>query len=623
MGLKIDVTRNGKQYMTRTFGDSDTLISIGRAEDNDISLGGLDPEHGVDHRVSSYHAAIIRRGAGAPDQPEYILRDLSSLNGTIAHGKRILMVPLDDVTEIQIQSFRLEVHVKQAEGQRTYERPAVSRGKATTQAAVSIPDEFKDFADDSPQKKLVGAVARRMLHAASEDALLEWLAHEVLSAMASCQSMFCFDHAGNRMVEFGVGVDIPLPPGSISAAHRGKPTLSEDGFVVVVPVPSGAREFIGYWAIQRDNLKAIRFTAKDMRFLAALVAHALKIFRAQGGIPARPAWFWRIEQDNESVEPLIVTCNARMRKALVEADKFAKTRTEVLILGPTGTGKELFASRIHHRSKRTGKCESINCAAIPADLLESELFGSVKGAYTSATDRVGRIVPADEGTLFLDEIGDFPIVQQPKLLRFLEDGRVYPVGSNKFTQVDVRVVTATLHDIDERVSKKEFREDLFERLSGIVLSLPPLRERPVDIPLLAHYFLDGRAAAEGKAPRSIAYTALKKLLEYHWPGNVRELEKCMGRAYHKGGDELTEADFDLPRPADDSDHATPPGDSLEDYERLGMVNALAKANGNVKQAAGIFNISLAGFYEKMKRYQIPLANQPEPVKVAAGESKSI
>jgi two-component system response regulator HupR/HoxA len=212
-------------------------------------------------------------------------------------------------------------------------------------------------------------------------------------------------------------------------------------------------------------------------------------------------------------------------------EKVAPSHVSVLILGETGTGKELVARALHNHSPRAKKpFLAENCAAVPANLLESELFGHVRGSFTGATqDRAGHLVAADGGTVFLDEIGDMPLEMQSKLLRVLQDGEVRPVGSNKTRHVDVRVVAATNKDLALACKKGTFREDLYFRLAVITLQLPPLRERVGDVRILARFLL-ARAAAEVGRPVTLEEDALAALEAWRWPGNVRELENELRRA---------------------------------------------------------------------------------------------
>ena len=210
----------------------------------------------------------------------------------------------------------------------------------------------------------------------------------------------------------------------------------------------------------------------------------------------------------------------------------ATSDSTVFLLGETGTGKELVARAIHDRSRRKGRTFiRLNCAAIPSGLLESEFFGHERGAFTGAVaQKIGRLELADQGTLFMDEVGDIPIELQPKLLRVLQDGEFERLGSTRTTRVDVRLVAATNRDLDRMIEEKQFRSDLFYRLNVFPIRLPPLRERPEDIPLLVRYFTQKYALRMEKRIESIPAAAMRKLMRWQWPGNVRELQNLVERA---------------------------------------------------------------------------------------------
>ena len=241
------------------------------------------------------------------------------------------------------------------------------------------------------------------------------------------------------------------------------------------------------------------------------------------------AYMTRIDrQQPEAVieTPHIVGVSPAMGMLMRTIERVARSSMTVLINGETGTGKELAARAVHCQSPRAHKAFiAINTAAIPKDLLESELFGHERGAFTGAySRRVGRFEQADGGTLFLDEIGDMPIELQTRLLRVLVDGQFYPVGARSPIQVDVRIITATHQNLEERVADGRFREDLYHRLNVIRIRVPPLRERREDIPLLLAYYLRKAGEAMGEKPKNLRPEVEKYLCAFHWPGNIRQLE---------------------------------------------------------------------------------------------------
>lgn len=250
-------------------------------------------------------------------------------------------------------------------------------------------------------------------------------------------------------------------------------------------------------------------------------------------VPGRAQDYSLIEEigDDEKVDG-IVGQSAALRRVLQLVGMVAPTDATVLILGETGTGKELVARAIHERSRRHNEdFVTLNSAAIPSALFESELFGHERGAFTGAhIQKVGRLELADKGTMFLDEVGEMPLELQPKLLRALQERTYERVGSARSKKLDVRLVAATNCDLDEMVSEKQFRSDLYYRLNVFPINLPPLRERREDIPLLVRHFTQKYASQMGKDIRSVDLATLHKLQRWHWPGNVRELENLIERA---------------------------------------------------------------------------------------------
>ena len=228
-------------------------------------------------------------------------------------------------------------------------------------------------------------------------------------------------------------------------------------------------------------------------------------------------------------------------------EKVAPTEARVLITGPNGTGKELVAHWLHQKSERSnGPMIEVNCAAIPSELIESELFGHVKGAFTSAIkDRAGKFEAANGGTIFLDEVGDMSLSAQAKVLRALQENKVQRVGSDRDIKVDVRVITATNKDLKKEIEEGRFREDLYHRLAVILIKVPPLNDRRDDIPLLVEYFSEKISSEHGTAKKKFSAKAIKLLQEYEWTGNIRELRNVVERLIILGGKEISEEDVKL------------------------------------------------------------------------------
>jgi formate hydrogenlyase transcriptional activator len=240
----------------------------------------------------------------------------------------------------------------------------------------------------------------------------------------------------------------------------------------------------------------------------------------------------RTAADFEGIVEGVVGQSSVLRQVLQLVDTVAPTDSTVLLLGETGTGKELLARGIHDRSRRKERTfVKLNCAAIPTGLLESELFGHERGAFTGAvTQKTGRLELADQGTLFLDEVGDIPLELQPKLLRVLQDGEFERLGSTRTKKVNVRLVAATNRNLDQMIEERQFRSDLFYRLNVFPIRIPPLRQRQDDIPLLVKYFSQKYARQMGKRIENIPAAVMRKLTQWHWPGNIRELQNLVERA---------------------------------------------------------------------------------------------
>lgn len=302
----------------------------------------------------------------------------------------------------------------------------------------------------------------------------------------------------------------------------------------------------------------------------------------------------------------IITRDPGLLKICRNIEKVAPSNATVMLLGDSGTGKEVLARALHQLSPRQGKrFSAINCAAIPENLLESELFGYEKGAYTGATKQtLGKIELASGGTFFLDEVGDLPMSLQSKLLRFLQERMIERVGGREEIPVDVRIVCATHQNLKSLIEAGRFREDLFYRLSEIVISIPPLRDRAGDATLLAHHFKNKFSAQEGCASLPFSQEALNTIEGYQWPGNVREMENCIKRAVIMAdGSQIHDEDLGLATStqAEESLNLRQVRDEAE-YKVL--VKALARANDNIAKAADILGVSRPTLYDLMSRHGI-------------------
>jgi formate hydrogenlyase transcriptional activator len=314
----------------------------------------------------------------------------------------------------------------------------------------------------------------------------------------------------------------------------------------------------------------------------------------------------RPERAQSSFLETIVGRHGGLRSILSEVEAVAPTNATVLITGETGTGKEVIARAIHELSPRRGRnLVKVNCAAMPAGLLESELFGHERGAFTGAfTSHVGRFALADRGTLFLDEIGDLPLELQPKLLRVLQEREFEPVGSTRTTRVDVRVVAATNRDLRQMVQDREFREDLYYRLNIFPISLPALRERKADIPEFVRYFVEQFATSIDKTIETIPEETMRSIVRHPWPGNIRELQNYVARGVILSTDGIFEpAPIERCEPAP-IEISNP---TLEDKVRREILAACQRANwklGGPRGAAARLGLKRTTLFYKMKRLGI-------------------
>ena len=304
----------------------------------------------------------------------------------------------------------------------------------------------------------------------------------------------------------------------------------------------------------------------------------------------------------------IIHTSQKMARIINLVKTAAKSESSILISGETGTGKELIAKALHSESGRGGQFLAINCSAITSGLLESELFGHKKGAFTGADrEKQGLFSIADGGTLFLDEISDLPLELQPKLLRVLQEGEIRKVGATRSEKINTRVVAAAGTDLQDAVQNGQFRRDLYYRLAVVDVNLPPLRERPEDIVLLAEHFLHQLCTREGRSLLKLDESAKKNLTTYHWPGNVRELENYLEKALIFSPGETLELPPLRVRQA-------APGEFNPDEYSLKIAGrrleeeyirkALVKTKGNRTQAAELLEVSLRSLMYKIKEYQI-------------------
>lgn len=329
----------------------------------------------------------------------------------------------------------------------------------------------------------------------------------------------------------------------------------------------------------------------------------------------------RLESENRQLRQRlgkheIVWKGEAMRRVMAQVERVATSESRVCILGETGTGKELVARTIHERSSRAaGPFVTLNCAAVPAELIESELFGHEKGSFTGASGRhIGKFEQADQGTIFLDEIGDMPLGMQAKLLRVLEEGEVERIGGDKPISVNVRVVVATHRDLEARVREEKFRQDLFHRIYVFPLMLPPLRERREDIPSLVSDFAEQVCAQNGWKPVPFSSDAMEALQSYSWPGNVRELRNMVERLMllATGGQvDLTTVQMALPKSVNGPSTGAitgsgPLADRVQSFERDVILAELKRSHNNMSMAAKSLGLERSHLYKKAEQLGIDL-----------------
>ncbi len=333
-----------------------------------------------------------------------------------------------------------------------------------------------------------------------------------------------------------------------------------------------------------------------------------------GLVVARAFYLHALQSDNRRLSKIqtsspmsgVISRDPGMLKLCRSIEKVAPSSASVMLLGDSGTGKEVLARALHQLSPRADKrFMAINCAAIPENLLESELFGYEKGAFTGAVKQnLGKIELANEGTFFLDEVGDLPMSLQAKLLRFLQERVVERVGGHKEIAVDVRIVCATHQNLKELITTGRFREDLYYRLSEIVITIPPLAERIGDAALLAHHFKNKFNIKEGRTGLTFSREAMILIENHTWPGNVREMENCIKRAVIMAeGPQISADDLGLSgQPVEEE--VINLRQIRDDAEHKAVVKALARVDGNMVKAAELLGISRPTLYDLLSRHAI-------------------
>jgi DNA-binding NtrC family response regulator len=370
-------------------------------------------------------------------------------------------------------------------------------------------------------------------------------------------------------------------------------------------------------AVRATRLGALDFLEKPLTTekLLVTVDNALKLTR--------------LETENRDLRTRVgkhtlVWSGETMRRVMAQIERVAASESRVCIYGETGTGKELVARTLHEKSHRAaGPFVTLNCAAVPSELIESELFGHEKGSFTGAAQRhTGKFEQAHRGTLFLDEIGDMPIAMQAKLLRVLEEGEVERIGAEKPTSVDVRVVVATHRNLEQLVESGSFRRDLYHRVVVFPVELPPLRKRSEDLPALVDYFARQVSAQNGWKPVPFTPAAIDALAQYAWPGNIRELRNVVERLLLLAGPEVDAEAVQLALPAQSSTRSTdhdplsidatgPLAPRVLAFERAAVLAELDRCHRHITQTAKALGLERSHFYKKCQQLGIDLQNLPD------------
>ena len=421
-----------------------------------------------------------------------------------------------------------------------------------------------------------------------------------------------------RALELALAQPFDLILSDVVMPKRDGLTLLEDlknaGVAAPVVMMSGQAHI--EMAVRATRLGALDFLEKPLSTekLLVTVENALKLTR--------------LETENQDLRSRVgkhtlVWTGETMRRVMAQIERVAASESRICIYGETGTGKELVARTLHEKSNRaSGPFVTLNCAAVPAELIESELFGHERGSFTGAAQRhTGKFEQAHRGTLFLDEIGDMPAAMQAKLLRVLEEGEVERIGSGKPTTVDVRVVVATHRNLEQLVESGGFRRDLYHRVVVFPVELPPLRKRSEDLPALVEHFARQVSAQNGWKPVPFTADAIEALKQYGWPGNIRELRNVVERLLLLAGAEVDAEAVTLALPASHSaaktasetsaDATGPLSERVMAFERAAMLSELERHNRNVTQTAKALGLERSHLYKKCQQLGIDLQSLPE------------
>jgi Nif-specific regulatory protein len=603
------VVEAGQAYPAMLDLKAGQVVKLGRNRGNTVVL--------KDQHASRWHAEIT------PDEGNWVLRDCGTTNGTRLDSTRISRAtPLEDGQEIRIGDTCFRFRIDQGE-EGTAEMPALQETPAETPAVpVSEPDLcVSDTNTTALQPDELTVLFTFMDGSLREDTprglvalALKTVQEQTGASVAGFLSLDEEDPLPKMVVPDLVRVDTHLSKQLTQRVQRGGRTvwLAGDGQgepqtesllcyrdALCVPVRGLAAAQGALHVYKAGGM----FAERQVRFcevLAGYLSKSLSVLRSRRALEADNS---RLRIHVSGFDSNLVGDSAPMRQLRQQLGKLAERPKVVLICGESGAGKELVSLALHRQSSRCeGPLVAVNCAAIPASLLESELFGHVKGAFTTALeDHPGYFQQADTGTLFLDEIGELSEECQAKLLRVLETGTVRPVGSRKEVKVDVRILAATNRDLRQQCLEGSFRKDLFFRL-GVEVRVPPLRERREDIPALVQHFLSKLAVEFRRACRPTP-AAMERLQEYHWPGNVRQLRSVLEHAVAMGDGDTIDAD-DLHLFTESLSLSEAPSLNLKELEAWAIRQALKRTQGTITQAARLLGIHRDTLAAKMKDYKI-------------------
>ena len=605
---------SGSKAGTNFLVDPSVRTLIGRGTDCHIAI--------PDPLLSRVHASLEF------EQESWVLRDANSRNGTQVNGQKITEAMIDDAHTIQLGKSELQFHLSEdpptAEGNDPHHTQTIV--KDVPLAMESNQEEVISGLPGAEQVKelmllyqlcikLLGcgdpdrvvAIALDLLRKRTGAAVIGYLA--VTDEGGLKPSLVIPEDSETKIQLSDSLTEIVLRQGhAVWVANQstsGRKSDSWEHFADAMCAPlvrkskDGERITLGAIHVY---LEAGRFRQSDFDFLITVAnLVVVSLVRARELVTLQSD-FQRLVETSPGYDNLIGE-SAPMQELKTKTARVAKATGCVLVRGESGSGKELVARAIHRASPREDRpMISVNCAAIPVDLMESQLFGHKAGSFTGADrDHQGYFQQADQGTLFLDEVGELTLEGQAKLLRILEGHPFLPVGATEEVSVDVRVVAATNQDLQNYVREKKFREDLFYRLSVFELHIPPLRERGDDIGLLINYFLDHYRHQHGRPNLVLAEDAQQKMARYRWPGNVRQLRNVIDSA-------VVLADTETIRPSDLAlrDSGGPDLDTLQIdlWEKKLIVEALRRTNDNVPEAAKLLGIGRATLYRKIEQYKI-------------------